>query len=57
MSIKNPLNSLGLTSAPGSLQDFYNKIGSNYSLQKDNFVNYINAPKFFDVSIKNINKK
>ena len=54
MSIKNPLNSLGLTSAPGSLQDFYNKIGSNYSLQKDNFVNYINAPKFFDVSIKNI---
>lgn len=54
LPIKSPLNSLGLTSAPGSLQAFYNKIGSNYSLQKDNFVNYINAPKFFDVSIKNI---
>lgn len=54
LPIKSPLNSLGLTSAPGSLQAFYNKIGSNYSIQKDNFVNYINVPKFFDISIKNI---
>jgi hypothetical protein len=54
LPIKNPLNSLGLTSAPGSLQAFYNKIGSNTTLTKDNYVNYINVPKFFDVSIKNI---
>jgi hypothetical protein len=53
MALKNPLNSLGLTSSPGSLQDFYNKIGSNFTLQKDNFANYINVPKFFSVSIQN----
>lgn len=54
MAVKNPSNSLGLTSAPGSLQAFYNKIGSNTTLSNDNFVNYINAPKFFEVSIQNI---
>ena len=54
LPIKNPLNSLGLTTEPGSLKAFYNKIGSNTSLSKDNYLYYINSPAFFDVSIKNI---
>ena len=51
--VKNPLDSLGLTSAPGSLQDFYNKIGSNWSLSKQKYSSYINAPALFDINFKN----
>lgn len=54
LPIKNPLNSLGLTTEPGSLKAFYNKICSNTTLSQDLYPYYINVPKWFDVSIKNI---